>query len=69
MSHSTNALIVCFYQATVRMQALQIRCAAKEAIVKRLRSHLKEEADQLKKYKEGIRTLKGEVTALTEQVK
>ena len=51
------------------MRALQIRCAAKEAIVKRLRSHLKEKADQLKKYKEGIRTLKGEVTALTEQVK
>ena len=53
----------------MKMPALQIRCVAKEAIVKRLRSRLEEEANQLKKYKEGIRTMNGKVKALSEQVK
>ena len=51
------------------MRALQIQCAAKEAIVKCLRTYLEEESDQLKKYKEGARTLNNEVKALMEQVK
>ncbi|KAK9998256.1 hypothetical protein SO802_017859 [Lithocarpus litseifolius] len=56
-------------RAFVRMCALQIRCTTKEAVVKRLTTHLEEESDQLKKNKEGVKTLSQEVKALTEQVK
>nr|POF09670.1 hypothetical protein CFP56_10848 [Quercus suber] len=45
-------------RALVRMLALQIRCTAKEAVVKCLRNCLEKEVDQLKKYKDGICTSK-----------
>lgn len=51
------------------MLALQIRCVTYKVVVKCLRSYLKGEVDQLKKYKEGVCTFKGEVTRLTNQVK
>ncbi|XP_065623903.1 uncharacterized protein LOC136065115 [Quercus suber] len=56
-------------RASVRIRVLQIRCAAKEVIVKHLRCCLEEESDQLKKYKEGACTLHNKVKALTKQVK
>ncbi|XP_050242330.1 NAD-dependent protein deacetylase HST1-like [Quercus robur] len=48
---------------------MRIWYAAKEVVIKRLRACLKEESDQLKKYKEGIQTLNSKVKTLTEQVK
>lgn len=53
----------------MRIRVLQILCAAKEVVVKRLRSHLEEESDHLKKYKEGACTLYCKFKALMEQVK
>nr|POE77232.1 hypothetical protein CFP56_36646 [Quercus suber] len=56
-------------RAFERMHTLKIRYATKEAVDKCLGTHLGEESDQLKKYKEGVLTLNNEVKALTEQVK
>ena len=46
------------------MHALQIHCAAREALVKCLKDHLKSEADTLKKFKGSSRTLGQEVIDL-----
>ena len=43
------------------MRALQIRWTAKEASVKRLKSHLETEEETLKKFKESVETLNTEL--------
>ena len=46
------------------MHALQIHCATHEASVRRLKDHLKSEANALKKFKESSQTLGQEVIDL-----
>nr|POF19544.1 hypothetical protein CFP56_48318 [Quercus suber] len=45
----------------MRMRALQIHCASREALIKHLKDHLGFEVDALKKFKESSRTLSQEI--------
>nr|POF00811.1 hypothetical protein CFP56_62359 [Quercus suber] len=53
-----------FGQGLVRMQALQIRCAAREALVKHLRNRLETKSESLKQFKETSLTLGQEMIEL-----
>ena len=43
------------------MQALQIRCIAQEVVVRRLHTRMAVDSDNLKKFKDALRLLNGEV--------
>uniref|UniRef100_A0A7N2LXV5 Uncharacterized protein n=1 Tax=Quercus lobata TaxID=97700 RepID=A0A7N2LXV5_QUELO len=51
-------------RAVVRMRALQIRCASREASIMHLKDCLESEANALKKFKESSQTLGQEVIDL-----
>lgn len=52
----------------VQMKALQDRCTAKEGVVTRLHTHLKNAVDAQQQYREANKLLGGEVKKLTEQL-
>lgn len=48
-------------RALVKMQALQIRCIAQEVVVRHLHTRMAVDSDNLKKFKDALRLLNGEV--------